>query len=347
MTDNQNLQLFVDPGFVHHRMIETILGEKGTELIEKKINEINLNTPEWRKLIVIDHIYTRIMLAFCEVHKINTLEELLFQGSGHLFCSIVKTQPCEDFYDVERAEIRCIPFEGCEYSVELHLTTKRATGDTLRSQLQQGGEFAIIARFYRKDNSTLIFHPLVIGFPLMQDADTSEAVWIKYTDHYQVFLEQFEEFSLVKDHPLPDSHLEMQQIKETAFKACLGKHLSESTPKDWGGESSDFFTSHLHIDGQRVSAAFLLKGRSKYSPMKLSHLGSNSDQIVRLSKESADVLVVQHCHDILPVVLETLKVFATQPSNPRRYCVVDGRESLRFLKACSLFKEAVALSEAP
>jgi len=208
MTDNQSLQLVVDPGFVHHRKIETILGEKGTELIERKIGEINPNTPEWRKEVVIDHIYTRIMLAFCKANEIKTLAELLFQECGHLFCSIVKTAPCKNFYDVERAEIKCILFEGCEHNVELYLTTRRATGDTLRSQLFQGGEFAVIAQFYKKSGETLVFHPLVIGFPLMQDSKTSEPTWIRYTDHYQVSLENFDEFSKVRDFPLPDSHHE-------------------------------------------------------------------------------------------------------------------------------------------
>jgi hypothetical protein len=53
-------------------------------------------------------------------------------------------------------------------------------------------------------------------------------------------------------------------------------------------------------------------------------------------EEPANVLVIQHCHDILPAVIETLKIFATQPSNPRHYCVIDGRESLRMLEAFNL-----------
>ncbi|OFX15941.1 MAG: hypothetical protein A2Z18_00045 [Armatimonadetes bacterium RBG_16_58_9] len=79
--------------------------------------------------------------------------------------------------------------------------------------------------------------------------------------------------------------------------------------------------------------------------MGLNHLGKNNDQIVRLSHEPADVLFVQHCHDILPAVRETLRAFAVQPSNPRRYCLIDGRDSLRLLCAHGLYETAVELSE--
>jgi hypothetical protein len=41
--------------------------------------------------------------------------------------------------------------------------------------------------------------------------------------------------------------------------------------------------------------------------MGLNHLGKNNDQIVRLSREPADVLIVQHSHEILPAVRETLE----------------------------------------
>ena len=79
--------------------------------------------------------------------------------------------------------------------------------------------------------------------------------------------------------------------------------------------------------------------------MTVKHLGKNGDQIVRLAKEPVDILFVQHCHDITTAVIETLKVFATNPSNPRHYCLVDGRESLRLLDAYDLKQWAVEESK--
>jgi hypothetical protein len=333
--------LIVDPGFVHHRKIEAILGKIGTEIINQQIANIPLQTPDWRKEVLIDHLYSRLTLDFCRVNEIKTLQQVLLDECEQLFCSIINVMPCERIYDSSRAILEYKSLECTDYKVEFHISSDRIRSETLKSGLYRGGEFAIVAQYYTRDANTLIFHPLLIGYPYLADSETGELLWENYTNFYQLHLEDFKEFEIVKEYSLLDSIEEMRHIKEGVFKQCLGKILAESTPKDWGGESSDFFTSHLHVGERRLSAAFLLKGPAKYSPMTLSHLGKNSDQIVRLSKEPADVLIVQHCHDILPVVIETLKVFATQPSNPRRYCVIDGRESLRMLKAFNLVDWAI------
>lgn len=329
-------KLIVDPGFVHHRKIQTILQEQGTQLINQQINQISPSTPEWQKNVAIDHIYTRILIDFCNVNGIKTLDQILLEKCERLFCSIVKLQPCEDVYDKDRAIIKCEKFEGSDLNVELHITTRRVTGDTLRTHLHSGGEFAVVAEHFNLDGDRLVFHPLIIGFPYIADVETGNLSWTKYSDFYNLHIEDFKEFSKVKDIDMPKSFEDMKDIKEKVFKAALGKILAESTPMDWGGETSDFVTSHLHINGERVRAAFLLKGPAKFTPMTVKHLGKNGDQIVRLAQEPADILFVQHCHDITSAVVETLKVFSVQPSNPRYYCIMDGRESLRLLEAYKL-----------
>jgi hypothetical protein len=136
----------------------------------------------------------------------------------------------------------------------------------------------------------------------------------------------------------------MRLISEAAVKTCFAEILGDRAGKDWGGETSDYYTAHLRIGGRRVTAAFLFKWPARFEPMDLAHLGKKNDQIVRLADESADVLIVQHCHDILPVVRKTLRAFAVQPSRPRRYCCIDGRDTLRLLKTYTLYEKALALS---
>src|SRR5208337_4206458 len=132
---------------------------------------------------------------------------------------------------------------------------------------------------------------------------------------------------------------------EKAFKQCLVEIIGDNVKKDWGGETSDHYSSHLTLNGKRIIAAFLLKGPgSGFSPMGLNHLGKNNDQIFRLSQEPANVLIVQHCHEITPPVRATLRAFAVQPSDPRRYCLIDGRDSLRLLKAYDLYDKALEIN---
>ena len=134
-TGQDSCRRTVDPGFVNHRKVESILGKVGTVIFNSEISKIPATTPEWRKEVVIDHIYTRVLLDFCKAIGIKTLEESLLDGNGHLFCSNVKLHPCENLYNVERAVVKCEKFEGSDFEVELHLTTRRIRADTLKAEV--------------------------------------------------------------------------------------------------------------------------------------------------------------------------------------------------------------------
>ena len=119
---------------------------------------------------------------------------------------------------------------------------------------------------------------------------------------------------------------------------------SDTAPVDWGGEGSDYFASHLTVNNRRYTAAFLLKGPAKFRPMTTAHLGKNQDQLLRLTAEEADIFVVQHCHEVTPPVRKLLRALTSQAGYSRRYCVIDGRDSLRLLQAFSWYDRALAMS---
>lgn len=77
--------------------------------------------------------------------------------------------------------------------------------------------------------------------------------------------------------------------------------------------------------------------------MTPAHLGKNGDQIYRLANEPCQLMVVQHCHEIEPSVRATLRAFAVQPGRPRRYCIIDGRDTFRILKAYDLLEKAKSM----
>lgn len=337
--------LIVDPGFVHHRKIEAILGRNGAELINNEIAKISLQTPDWKKNVTIDNIYARVLLDFCNLIGIRTIEENIQNKNGHLMCSIEKLLPSDDVFNSDRVTSELKTLLEIEQKVELHYSNGKISSDTLKSGLADGGEFAIVCEFHEMTMDKIILHPLLIGYPYLQSKRNGELLWKSYSDFYQVHIEDLDEFSKVINVPLPANCEPMKNIKESVMKMCLSEILGDTTAKDWGGETSDYFSSHVHLDQGQLSCAFLLKGPANFRPMGLNHLGKNNDQIVRLSKEPVDLLIVQHSHDILAPVRETLKVFATQPSNPRRYCFIDGRDSLRILKAYDLLEWAIEESQ--
>jgi hypothetical protein len=127
----------------------------------------------------------------------------------------------------------------------------------------------------------------------------------------------------------------MKGISEEDVKSAIASIASEPfVSKDWGGETSDLYTTRLHLLGSPTRTAFLLKGPSAYHKMTISDLGKNGDQIDRLFQEPADLLVVQHCHEITPAVRRMMEAYAIQRSFQRgvtRFCLLDGPDTYRLL----------------
>ena len=266
-----------------------------------------------------------------------------------MFSSVVELAPTPDLYDKDRVETQVLTPGVESLRVILEYSTKHIASDTTRSELHQGGQQAVVAHFDRLADDTLYFRPLVIGAPWLtaqgQPDPLNGAEWFSY-DFYEIFIEDFDEFAKVRDVTTPTDFDVMKEISEEAFKSCLAEILGDSAKKDWGGETSDHYSAHIHLQGSRSTAAFVLKGPgNKFTPMTLNHLGKNNDQIYRLSQEPAQVLVVQHCHEISSPVRATLRAFAVRPGLARRYCLIDGRDSLRLLQAYDKLDQAVELSK--
>lgn len=135
------------------------------------------------------------------------------------------------------------------------------------------------------------------------------------------------------DMPVFDADLEvLRGVSERRVKEVVAETLAErDVPNDWGGEVHDLYTSGLRVDGRQQSAAFLLKGPARFSPMTIGHLGQNGDQLTRLARSPAEVLIVQHCHHIRPEVLEYLQGVASNFRQVRRYMTIDGFDTYRLL----------------
>ena len=312
------------------------------------INIKNLpDLPEWQKSVRIDHIYVEAVLVFCRSLGVQTLQQNLYARSGQLVCSLERLGPCAAVYNKSRVISEWIRPENIDFSVQFQYSTAHIHSDTARSRLYDGNHvFAIVAELLQLDGELAIFDPLVMGAPWLrakEEIPTFDIMWYGY-NFFENFVEDFDEFTKVKETSVPSDVEPMRHISENAFKQCLAEILGDAVHNDWGGETSDFYTAHIHLNGKPQTAAFLLKGPARFTPMSLNHLGKNNDQIVRLAKEPVGVLFVQHCHDVTPPVRETLRAFAVQPGNPRRFCIIDGRDSSRLLKAYDLYDKALELS---
>lgn len=138
--------------------------------------------------------------------------------------------------------------------------------------------------------------------------------------------------------PLAQAELEaVLRVPEDTVKRAFAGLIGESyVPKDWAGERSDLYTSRVFARGHQVSAAWLFKGPGYPRPMDVKSLGKNGDQIDRLFTEPAELLVLQHCHQIRPSVVGMMDCYAHDVRRPRSYMIIDGADTGRILKSLSL-----------
>ena len=138
--------------------------------------------------------------------------------------------------------------------------------------------------------------------------------------------------------PLTEAELEaVLRVPEDTVKRAFAGLIGESyVPKDWGGERSDLYTSRVFARGRQVSAAWLFKGPGYPRAMDVKALGKNGDQIDRLFTEPAELLVLQHCHQIKPSLVGMMDSYAHDARRPRSYMIIDGADTGRILRSLGL-----------
>ncbi len=123
---------------------------------------------------------------------------------------------------------------------------------------------------------------------------------------------------------------------EEQVKNAICSAIGDSPRKDWGGEQNDIFTSRVTLNGQRVAAAFLLKGPAVRGRLTIAKCGKNGDQIQRLFQSAADLFVIQFNGAIDErVVAEARdKVLLLRARGSSAACLImDGIDTARFLAA--------------
>lgn len=208
-------------------------------------------------------------------------------------------------------------------------------GDLLRGHT---GELFIVAVTESVSDAEVVAVPIFIGLRL-RDAQGGMFSAL-HGDSLEVHPDDIEAFARIKDEDIPSrAQLKvLRSIPEEDIKRALAGLVGEpSVPKDWGGERSDLFSSRVTVGGRRLSTAFLFKGPGGgFEPMTFRHLGKNGDQVDRLFTEPADLLVLQHCHEVRAAVRGMMRAYANQLGNPRRYCIIDGYDTVKILRAYAL-----------
>jgi hypothetical protein len=218
-----------------------------------------------------------------------------------------------------------------DIKIEAMLNCEHVVGSTGFERLS-GHTRAYILGYVERANPLIEIRPVFIGdrYYVYYPAPNAPAI-----EDRRVFPEQIDQFSEMVNVEADIADMNMlrtvpERDIKTYFADIIGEHFIQ---KDWGGETSDLYTSSLSIHGVPTSAAFLLKGPAHFAPMTIADLGHNADQIVRLYREPAQLLVLQHCHFIRPEPIDMMETYSFDSRRPRRFCVINGIDTVRILRA--------------
>lgn len=214
----------------------------------------------------------------------------------------------------------------------------RLTCSTANSELSGVRSQYMLAHVARLTESEIELRPIAIATRLLSELAEWAARQDSSARHQRIAAAEVEQFMGIDfgSAPRQEALTAMRGVPEREVKRQLAMVLGEPTiPNDWGGEQSDLWTSRLWVDGRPHTAAFLLKGPAggKFArPMTIGMLGKNGDQLQRLADTAAEVLVIQHCHEIRPEVIAMLESLASDYRNVRRYMILDGYETYAILQ---------------
>jgi len=327
----------IDMGFLNRRLAISALGPIRSDFLERQRPGNDHMT-----VLANDHLLVTILIDVCSEIKAPTLAEALTLGSRkHLFMSTERLEPCPEIYKDERVKhsVHLDIDYGKPVNIAYH--TSHVVSDTGRMTLadgyREGYRQAMIGLLHDKEDSFEI-EPIVIGAPWLdhpRNKDRAGAMWFG-PDYGEILPEDIAEFARMQECAAAsaDEWLSvMKNVPESYVKESIASLLNEPVKSDWGGEENDHFSSNVTVADRRRTAAFLLKGPTKFQEMTPAMCGKNGDQIYRLTKTGADISVVQHSHLIGAAVRETLRSMVVTPGRSRKFCVMDGQATYRLLKA--------------
>jgi hypothetical protein len=224
---------------------------------------------------------------------------------------------------------------GLKLSVRFH--SEHLTSDSSWHELSGQSRLLVLGAATEVRDGLIEAIPWIIANPLHGLPQRYSVIGSHWFNRLEVHVDSIDSFSRVRDVRPPPSKEGLEALRnlpERDVKQAFAEIISEPhVPPDWGGEQSDLFSTQVMLDGERIATAFAFKGPAKFHPMTMADLGKNGDQINRLFAEPARLLVLQHCHQITPPVRDTMRAFAQQMGNPRLFCLINGFDTLRVLRA--------------
>jgi hypothetical protein len=330
---NSEVRLFLDPWFIHQDLVLALLGDESQSLRSEIARWQQIDARPVATAYAASSALER-HLASSSVRELvpAMLDDSLQEGQlvGHQQAYYFRRSK------VVRSRIEFHAKLSTDSTIQIvgHFNSDRCVGTSGSENLSGHPRVYMLGFPIEISAEKIAVRPLLFGQRFFGSEEESRSIAPQRSR--RVSAEQIDEFSAVRGQRVGTrSDLSvLRDIPEERVKDWFAEILGEPVvPKDWGGERSDLYTSRIHFEGEPVAAAFLLKGPSFFKPMTIAALGKPGDQIKRLYEEPAELMVLQHCHEVRAAVVSMMETYAWDSRRPHRYAVIDGYETLRILRA--------------
>jgi|ERR1700694_303160 len=339
---NQNPYLHIDPGFINYRKCFSTFGHS----LVAKFQQGRAHDNDPMAAMLNNHLIVDLVLVACRDANVRTLGELLNSPrEGQTFSSAEELAGTRDVYKLSRVRNQVLlPYQR-RPKVFLEFGAKHIQNDTGRAEQGSRNKVVVVGQVRSVTDTEILLAPLIMGAPsLVHPKNENLGIPMHKLafyglDCYETIPDDIDEFAKMKGINVRNADEWigcMRERREQTVKDAITGLLGDIAYKDWGGEQCDHFSASIHVAGQRMTAGFVLKGPAggkNFKPLTPSMLGKHGDQIYRLAQTPARLLIIQHCHEIPPSVRATLQAFAVAAHDPRRFCIIDGKDTYRIMKA--------------
>jgi hypothetical protein len=165
----------IDPGFVNHRLIQTLLRllHGIMDFIDDAIRHLPPQ-PEGLQIKRISSIYSEFLLAVCKEGDAKPLSWLAAQPTPNpktIICSTDVFQGTDAVWKARRASVVWLPNIRFDRTARLVFSPEHIFSTTQHEELSRKAVIAHVSRLKQVQEHDLILEPLVMGAPWVEGID--------------------------------------------------------------------------------------------------------------------------------------------------------------------------------
>ncbi len=333
---NLDPYLHIDPCYLNVATTTKLLGYYFKEFyLSRSIKE---NT-EYAKIFN-DHLLVTFAMDACRDREVAALGETLADPTpGELFCSTELLEGTEAVFGDARARNRVLLPYDCGRDVFVEFDPHQFLSDAERAQHAGPIRMSVMCHVDIVRDDFVSATALVMGTPTFthfRNRDTKLDLADHAADWFETWPEDIDELAACADIAPP-----ADKDWQAALAPLCGEDICRALADILGGTrmrgEADAGTLMLAAGarrgGEQAPTAVIVVADAGAGVLEPATLRARPDAMAALDATPAELWIVQHCHTIGPAVREMVRAFAVRPHAPRRYCLIDGADTYRILKA--------------